>query len=104
MLHSGRTPLCDVQVTVHRLDGDQWQPLGFGVSDAEGYFELVQNQAAGPLKLAPGEYRCTIESNGPHMWRFPPEYSDPGPTPLKIEWSAADRLLDLELPAPVAGL
>jgi hypothetical protein len=52
--------LGDVQVSAHPMDGGSWHPLGFGVTDDDGKFALVQNGAQGPLWLSPGEYRCTL--------------------------------------------
>src|SRR5262245_36355928 len=63
-LHAGDDFLSDIQVTVYQTEGGLMQAVGFGVTDHDGAFELATNGARGPLRLAPGEYRCTLESAG----------------------------------------
>jgi hypothetical protein len=89
----------DIQVTVHQVDGNSTQPIGFGVTTNDGSFRLVKTNASGALWLSPGEYRCTLESAGAPI-RLAKEYARPDTTPLKISWSASDSSLDLEVPAP----
>ncbi len=101
IVHAGATPLCDIQVTMHRLEDGRVKSVGFGVSGPDGRFALVQTNAAGPLWLSPGEYRCTVESVGPVPLQFPRAYSEPGKTPVKVTWPTADQQLDVDLPAPV---
>lgn len=91
------TPLSEVQVTVHQPAGSGWESLGFGVATTDGSFELVTRGAAGPLALAPGNYRCTLESVGAPL-AIAPEYSQPGTTPLEIAWPMADGRLSIEIP------
>jgi hypothetical protein len=97
-LRIGGELLSDIQVTVHEVEGNSAHPVGFGVTDLEGSFELVTNGAHGALWLSPGEYRCTLESAGAPV-QFPKEYFNADTTPLKVTWSAGDDSLDLEVPA-----
>jgi hypothetical protein len=87
--------LSEIQVVVHQVDGASWRPVGFGVTKNDGSFELVTNGAQGPLWLAPGEYRCTLESAGAPI-QIPEPFAQPDATPLKISWSADDQTLDLD--------
>ena len=87
----------DIRVTVYRVDGTASEQIGFGVTANDGTFQLVANEARGPLRLSPGDYCCTLDSAGSPL-RIPREYSKPGSTPLKVSWSAADKSLDLEVP------
>jgi hypothetical protein len=61
---------------------------------------LVREKAAGPLWLEPGEYSFTLESNGSVPFAWPAEYQDPSRTPLKRDWTTADRILELDVPEP----
>lgn len=88
--------LSETQVTVHRLEGGAYRPVGFGITDSDGTFQLVTNGAKGPLRLVRGEYRCTLESAGAPV-QFPIEYAKPETTPLKIVWSETDRNLELQV-------
>jgi hypothetical protein len=98
VLRSGGAPLGDIQVTVHEADGSAWRAVGFGVTAADGTFELVTNGAAGPLWLSPGEYRCTLESVGAPV-QIPKVNTLPDTTPLTVTWSVGDLSLNLEIPA-----
>jgi hypothetical protein len=102
-LHAGDVMLCDIQVTIHQMDGGSSRVVGFGVSGPDGRFALVQNGAKGPLWLSPGEYRCTVESVGSVPVRFPKEYAKAETTPLKISWTSDKHQLDLDVPAPLAS-
>jgi hypothetical protein len=95
MLRMGDELTSDIQVTVHQVDGGSTRPVGFGVTSLDGSFELVTNGAQGPLWLAPGEYRFTLESAGSPV-RLPGEFARPDTTPLAVEWSADDGDLDLD--------
>lgn len=95
---AGGQPLSEVQVTVHRIEAGTSQPLGFGVPRADGSFQLVTTDASGPLLLAPGEYRCTIESIGAPV-AIPATYQSADATPLHVQWSSDSRELTLEVPA-----
>jgi hypothetical protein len=96
LTYRGKLP-SDIRVTIHRVDGTASEPIGFGVTANDGTFQLVTNEARGPLRLSPGEYLCTLESVGSPI-RIPREYTKPGSTPLKVSWSAADKSLDLDVP------
>jgi hypothetical protein len=98
-VHAGDEFFSDIQVTVYQLDGAEMHAVGFGVTDGNGAFELVTNAARGPLRLACGEYRCTLESAGAPL-AFPREYARAETTPLTISWADGDGELDLEVPAP----
>jgi hypothetical protein len=96
-LQAGNGGLGDVQLTVHQEDAGKWLPVGFGVTDYEGRFELVQNGAKGPLWLAPGEYRCTLQSAGAPV-AIPEEFSRPETTPLQAAVKAKDDVLEFKTP------
>ena len=97
LTYHGKLP-SDICVTVHRVEGSATEPIGFGVTANDGTFHLVTNAARGPLRLSPGEYRCTLESAGSPI-RISKEYTKANSTPLKISWSADDTSLDLDVPA-----
>ncbi len=96
-LRAGNDLLAEIQVTVHQVDGQSLRPIGFGVTDRDGWFELVTNGATGPLWLSPGDYRCTLESAGAPV-QIPGEYAKAETTPLRISWSANSDELNLEIP------
>ena len=98
-LKVGGQLLSDIQVTVHRVDGDTIESIGFGTTDNDGVFELVTNGAKGPLWLEEGEYRFTLESAGAPV-QFSPEYALPTKTPLRVSWAGSEQ--DLELTASLA--
>jgi hypothetical protein len=97
LLHSGSTLLSDTQVTVHKIEGGVSTSIGFGVAGPDGSFELVTNEAKGPLRLAPGQYRYTLESVGTAVV-IPKEYTSADTTPLVLPWSADDSRIDLDIP------
>jgi hypothetical protein len=86
----------EIQLTIHRVKGEQVETLGFGVTDAEGKFLLLKNGAAGKLFLEPGEYRATVETIGPDV-AIPNEYLQAETTPLKVEWTGKDEQLSLNV-------
>lgn len=96
-LHSGDQPLGDMVITVHQVDGESLEPIGFADARADGTFELVTMAADAPVRLTPGEYRCTIESSGAPLF-IPREFRSPETTPLKIEWTESDNLIELNMP------
>jgi hypothetical protein len=96
-LQAGTAGLGDIQLTVHHLENGNWRPLGFGVTDYQGKFELVQNRAQGPLWLSPGDYRCTLQSAGAPV-AIPDEFSQPETTPLQTTVKTKDDVLDLKSP------
>jgi hypothetical protein len=99
-LRAAGTGLGDIQVTIHQRANGAFQPIGFGVSDTEGKFQLATNGATGALRLTAGEYCCTLESAGAPV-TIPAEYTQPGTTPLKFSWSENDGNLSLEIPTPL---
>jgi hypothetical protein len=101
VLKVGGEAISEIQLTVHRVEGGATLPVGFAVTTTDGSFELLKTGASGALWLAPGEYRFTLESIGAPM-QFPKEFGQPESTPLKATWSANDRNLMLEGPAPTS--
>jgi hypothetical protein len=99
VLHYRGDLVSDIRVTVHRVDGSSMQPIGFGITAADGTFELVTNGARGALRLSPGEYCCTLKSVGAQV-RIPNEYAQVNSTPLKVAWSVGDTSLDLQVRVP----
>ena len=97
MLRAAGEPLGDIQVTVHQVEAGSPRAIGFGVSAADGSFHLVMNEARGPLVLAPGEYRFTLESAGAPV-QIPTEYTQAETTPLAITLLESDKNLTLEIP------
>lgn len=102
IIQSGSAMLSDVQITVHRVDGDARELIGFGVSKPGGTFGLMQAAAAGPLWLKPGQYAFTLESVGPEPLVWASEYSQPDKTPLTRAWTDSDESLVLDVPEPQA--
>lgn len=100
VIHCGGRALDSVQVRIHRREGAELHEIGFGVSGADGRFQLVLESARGPLWLEPGEYTFTLESIGPVLLEWPDEMRDPAQSPLGCEWSATDDSLDLDVPEP----
>lgn len=94
-LHARSLMLADLQLVVYRVEGGTPAPIGLAQTGTDGSFALVSNGAQGPLRLSPGEYRITVETAGSPA-RIPPAYARPESTPLQINWTAADRVLDLE--------
>ncbi|EAQ81959.1 hypothetical protein [Blastopirellula marina] len=89
-------PLGEMQVHVYRSDAADDTPLGFGVTAADGSFELVQPAAAGPLQLEPGKYLFTVESVGSPVI-LPKKYASRKTTPLEVDW-LPDQPLELDIP------
>jgi hypothetical protein len=98
VLHVGGETPGDIQITVHHPAAGGWQPVGFGITASDGSFELVANGAEGPLVLAAGEYRCTLESVGAPI-QVPKEYTDAETTPLRPSWPENGDRLELSAPA-----
>jgi hypothetical protein len=96
-LVSAGKPLSEIQVTVFQIDGAAFKPVGFAVTTTDGSFQLLQNQARGPLVLAAGEYRCTLESAGAPI-KIPKQFARPETTPLKVSWTGSGGL-DLTIAA-----
>lgn len=94
-LHARNLMLSDLQVVVYRVTDGKFVRLGMAQTDIHGAFELVTNEARGPLHLAPGEYHFTVETAGSPA-RIPGSYALPESTPLQRSWTASDHFLDLE--------
>lgn len=94
----GGLPSLDVQIHLHRPPA--MEHVGFGITTADGKFQLVTSDAKGPLFLSPGEYIVTLESIGTDPVYFPAEYAHPTTSPLRRTWSASDTSLDIQIPAP----
>lgn len=99
VLHAGTETYSDMQVTVYRVEGGDLNRSGFAITKSDGTFELVSNDAEGPLVLTDGEYRCTLESAGAPL-QFPRAYAKAETTPLKVTWLSSDVKLDLQVPVP----
>lgn len=91
-------PLVDVQVHVYRHPS--LEAVGFGITAAEGKFQLFTIDAKGPLLLSPGDYAISLESVGAEPLHFASELLGPATTPLRKSWSAGDTSLDIEISAP----
>ena len=98
-LHDGDKPIGEVKVTVYEVNGTTFEPIGFAVARSDGRFELITMEMTGALQLQQGEYCCTLESVGDPV-AIPKEFAKPETTPLKVEWSEGDSLLDLEFKSP----
>lgn len=97
-LQYGGLPRVDVQIQLHILPTQD--RVGFGITTADGKFQLFTPDAKKPLFLSPGEYCITLESVGTDPVLFPPEYANPNTTPLRHIWSAGDTSLDIHISAP----
>ena len=97
VLRAGGEPLGDIQVTVYQPKDAAWQPIGFADTAIDGTFRLLLSGAAGPLELAPGEYRFTLQSVGAPVI-VPKELTDVGTTPLRASWNNEQAQLTLSLP------
>jgi hypothetical protein len=93
----GTAAVGDICVVVHRRQGSAFQSPGFGNTDQQGAFHLLQTGGQEALVLEPGEYCFTLESLGPPMV-FPVVYRKPDTTPLKVNWTADMKSLDLKAP------
>lgn len=98
LLTIGGEKLAEIQVRIHAGTGPAFQPVGFGVTRADGTFELLSNGASGALWLPAGEYRVTLETIGPPL-PVSQDYLQADRTPLKISWSKALKSLELAVPA-----
>ena len=94
-LRAAGKPLSEIQVTVFQNEGAAYQPIGFAITKTDGSFQLLQNQARGPLMLAAGDYRCTLESAGAPV-KIPKQFAKPETSPLKVSWTGTGAL-DLAL-------
>lgn len=94
-LRAAGKPLSEIQVTFFQNEGAVYQPIGFAITKTDGSFQLLQNQARGPLMLAAGDYRCTLESAGAPV-KIPKQFAKPETSPLKVSW-AGTGALDLSL-------
>jgi hypothetical protein len=89
--------LSDVQLQIYKAEGNNFQPVGFGVTKLDGSFALFEPGARGPLWLMPGTYRCTLQSIGAPV-AFPKEYQNPETTPLTFTWTSDRKQLHLVAP------
>ncbi|WDI44415.1 carboxypeptidase-like regulatory domain-containing protein [Bremerella sp. P1] len=100
-LHSEGEPLREVRLTVYDHDG---HPQAFAVSDRQGNFQLRKEATLEGVHLPPGSYRVTIESAGEFRMLWPKAYRSPDKSPLKIDWTAEQTEIDLDVPAPKLAL
>lgn len=71
VLDAGRgRPAAGVPVSLHRRDGDGWQPVGSGVTDADG-----RCPALAPDGLATGDHRIVFDTAAYLPTGFYPEVS-----------------------------
>lgn len=94
LLHHGNTALGDIQIVLYPADNSA--AVGFGVTNPDGWFELRQPGATGPLWLEPGDYRATLESVGSTPLRLPTPYLTPETTPLQFSWTGGSTTIELE--------
>lgn len=94
-------PLADVEVQIY-LHQPTAEPLGFGVTDASGRFQLRLPGLKGPLHLEPGEYRVTLATAGEIYLSWPSEFSDPLKTPLRVSINTTHPTIELDVPMPKA--
>lgn len=99
-LQANGQPLPDVLVTVYPETPSATEPLGIGITDSEGRFELRTREPVAPLTLDPGNYRFTVESMGEIYMLWPPEYADPSRTPLTQAVSSSNEELGINVPQP----
>jgi len=97
MLQAGGEPLADMQVVVYQAEEGVWKPIGFADTAADGRFQLLLNEARGPLELAPGQYRFTLQSVGSPV-QVPKEFGQIEATPLQKTWSGVEPELNLTIP------
>lgn len=97
MLRSQGYPLAEMKVTLYQAEGSGFRLIGFASTGMDGSFQLVTKEARGPLKLPPGNYRYTLESNGSPA-RIPRAVLKPETTPLRLSWAADDAQLRLDVP------
>ena len=96
-LTAGEVPIPDFEIKVYKTGSTV--PLGLGTTGKDGKFQLVEPKGVSPLWLAPGEYVFTLESLGPVPPPLSPAYMNATKTPLKVNWKAVDKSLDLKVPA-----
>lgn len=99
-LQADGQPLPDVLVTVYPDTPSATEPLGIGITDAEGRFELRTREPVAPLTLDSGSYRFTVESMGEIYMIWPREYADPSRTPLRQAVSSSNEELEINVPQP----
>jgi hypothetical protein len=96
VLHFNNEPVANIRVTVNCVNRKGVKPVGYGVTEADGTFQLVTHGGRAGLKLAPGDYCCTLKSIGSSV-RIPNHYAEVNTTPLKVSWSEGDSRLDLQV-------
>ena len=101
VLLAGGEPLADMQLTVYENQLGTWEAIGFADTAADGTFKLLLNEARGPLQLAPGSYRFTLQSVGAPLL-VPQQLAQVDTTTLQTEWTGNDTELKLTLPSKLA--
>jgi hypothetical protein len=96
ILRQDHEPLGNTRVTVNRVVKNSIESIGFGVTDADGTFQLVTGTDGRGLCLPAGDYRFTLKSVGAQV-RIPNEYAQVNLTPLRLSWSGGDQPLKLEM-------
>ena len=96
ILRQAHEPLGNTRVTVNRVVKNSIESIGFGVSDADGTFQLVTGADGRGLRLPAGDYCFTLKSVGAQV-RIPNEYAQVNLTPLRLSWLGGDQHLELEM-------
>ena len=96
-LIAGEVSVPDFEIEV--FAAETLASLGLGATGQDGKFQLIRSKGEGPLWLLAGQYVITLKSVGPAPPRMLPTYSNPAKTPLKVNWNAEDKSLDLKIPA-----
>jgi hypothetical protein len=89
-------PVANIRVTINRIDPKGVKPVGYGVTEADGTFQLVTHAGRAGVKLTPGNYCCTLKSMGGSI-RIPNHYAEVNTTPLKVSWLETDTSLNLKV-------
>lgn len=93
--------LPEIEIGFHLIKGESQEHVGMGVTDPQGYFRVSRANGSGPLQLAPGSYRITIESVGADYQEWSEEYRDPEKTPLVLDWGSTSGIIQLRVPEPI---
>ncbi len=88
--------LPEIQLRLYQARADDFVEAGFGVTVADGRFELLQPAARGALWLSPGDYRVTLESIGPPL-QIPAEFQQPATTPVILTVDPGQESIELDV-------
>ena len=99
IVRTDSVPLTDVLVQIYS-DPPAPQPLGAGITDSSGRFQLRLPDLSAPLHVEPGDYRLTIESAGDIPLSWPAQLRDPQKTPLRQTVTDPQQAIELDFPTP----